>query len=109
MKIVEQIFSLNSKKPYFFGLFLAHFPNSCSKKSISQKTGSVMHNMIRFLAPCQNSKEPNNPFQETPGQTAQWKDGQTLFHRTIATTTMGPTSTTAVDWHLKVKDIDYHV
>ena len=37
------------------------------------------------------------------------KDGQTLFHRTILATTGGPTSTTVVDWHLKVKDIKYDV
>ena len=37
------------------------------------------------------------------------KDGETLFHRTLPATIRGPTSTTAVDWHLKVKDIDYDV
>ena len=30
---------------------------------------------------------------------------ETLFHRTIAATPGGPGSTTAIDWHLKVKDI----
>ena len=44
-------------------------------------------------------------FQETPAQTTGWKHGKTLFHRTLLTTAGGPTSTTAVDWHLKVKDI----
>ena len=34
--------------------------------------------------------------------------GQTLFHRTILATTGGPASTTATDWHLKVKDIEYN-
>ena len=37
------------------------------------------------------------------------KDGQTLFHRILLATARGLTSTTAVDWHLKVKDIDYDV
>ena len=46
---------------------------------------------------------------KTPRQTAQWKDGQTLFHRTIPATTRDPTSTTSIDGHLKVKDIDYDV
>ena len=32
------------------------------------------------------------------------KDGQTLFHRILPATTRGLTSTTAVDWHLKVKN-----
>ena len=40
---------------------------------------------------------------------AGWKDGETLFHRTLPATAMCPTSTTAVDWHLKVKDIEYDV
>ena len=32
------------------------------------------------------------------------KDGQTLFHRIPPATARGPTSTTAVYWHLKVKN-----
>ena len=37
---------------------------------------------------------------------AEWKDGETLFHRTFPATVMGPTSTTAAEWHLKVNDIE---
>ena len=37
------------------------------------------------------------------------KDGQTLFHRILPATAWGLTSTTAVDLHLKVKDIEYNV
>ena len=37
---------------------------------------------------------------------AGWKDGQAWFHRTLLVTARGPTSTTAVDWHLKVRDIE---
>ena len=48
-------------------------------------------------------------FQETPAQPTGWKHGKTLFHRTLLTTAGGPTSTTAVDWHLKVKDIKQDV
>ena len=33
----------------------------------------------------------------------------TTFHRTILATARVSTSTTAVDWHLKVKDIEYNV
>ena len=36
-------------------------------------------------------------FQENPRQTAGWKDGQTLFHRTLLATARGPTNSTAVD------------
>ena len=32
------------------------------------------------------------------------KDGQTLFHRILPATARGLTSTTSVDWHLKVKN-----
>ena len=35
------------------------------------------------------------------------KDGQTLFHRILPATVRGLTSTTAVNWHLKIKDIVY--
>ena len=42
-------------------------------------------------------------------QTAGGKDGQTLFHRIFPATAEGLTSTTAVNWHLKVKDIEYDV
>ena len=37
------------------------------------------------------------------------KDGQTLFYKILPATYMGLTSTTAVDCHLKVKDIEYGV
>ena len=37
------------------------------------------------------------------------KDGQTLFHRILPATAMGLTSKTTVNWHLKVKDIEYNV
>ena len=33
------------------------------------------------------------------------KDGQTLFHRIPPATARGLTSKTAVNWHLKVKDM----
>ena len=36
-------------------------------------------------------------------------DGQTLFHRILPATAMGLTSKTAVNWHLKVKDIENNV
>ena len=36
-------------------------------------------------------------------------DGQTLFHSTLPATARGLTSKTAVNWHLKVKNIEYNV
>ena len=47
--------------------------------------------------------------KKTTQQTAGWKDGQTLFRETLPATARGLTSTTTVDWHLKVKDIEYNV
>ena len=43
--------------------------------------------------------------RRTKGQ----KDRQTLFYRTLRATAGDPTCTTAVDWHLKVKDTEYDV
>ena len=40
---------------------------------------------------------------------ARQKDRQTLFHRTISGTARSPTSTTAVDWLVKVKYIEHNV
>ena len=34
---------------------------------------------------------------------AEWKDGQDLFHGPLPAKAGGPTSTTAIDWHLKVR------
>ena len=37
---------------------------------------------------------------------SEGKYGQTLLHRILPATAMGLTSKTAVNWHLKVKDIE---
>ena len=37
------------------------------------------------------------------------KDGQTLFHRFLPATVRGLTSKTAVNWYLKVKDIEHNI
>ena len=37
------------------------------------------------------------------------KERQTLFQRILPATAGGLTGTSAVDWHLKVKDIEYDV
>ena len=47
--------------------------------------------------------------KKTPRQTAERKDGQTLFHRILPATARGLTSTNAIDWHLKLKDIEYNI
>ena len=48
-------------------------------------------------------------FQEN-SPTDSKMEGQTdPIYRTLPATTRGPTNTTAVDWHLKVKGIEYNV
>ena len=37
------------------------------------------------------------------------KDGQILFHRILPATARGLTTKTGVNWHLKVKYIEYNV
>ena len=37
------------------------------------------------------------------------KDGETLFHGILPATARGVASKTAINWHLKVKDIEYNV
>ena len=63
-------------------LFLAHFLNFWGKKSIFQK--------LRLYH-------------------AGWKDSQTLFHKILPAAAGVLTSKTAVELHLKVKDIEYDV
>ena len=43
------------------------------------------------------------------GLTEGQKDGKTIFYRTPTATAWGPTSKTAVDWHLKVKNTESDV
>ena len=48
-------------------------------------------------------------FQENKRTDSRMEDGQTLFHRILSAAAGGLASTTVVDWHLKVKDIQYNV
>ena len=92
------IFSLNSKNT-LFGLFLAHFPYFCGNKGFSKKSDrhAQLHKGFWHLS------------KKTPWQMSGEKDAQTLFHRVLPATARDLTSTIAVDWYLKVKDIEYGV
>ena len=69
-----------------------------------------MHNLIRFSSIMPKFQETQcSNFKKTNQQTVGWKDRQILFHRTLLATARGAKSTTAVDWHLKVKDIENNV
>ena len=47
-------------------------------------------------------------FQENT-QMSERKDGQTLFHGILPATARGLARKTAINWHLKVKNIEYNV
>ena len=47
--------------------------------------------------------------KKTCRQMAGWKGRETLFHRILPAYAGGLISTTEVDWHLKVKDIECDV
>ena len=80
------------------------------KKVFSKNSSSVRHNLIRVSSTMPKFREMQwFNSKKTPGQAAGWKDRQTLFHRILPATTRGLASTTAVDWHLKVKYIEYNV
>ena len=65
--------------------------------------------MIRV--PCQNSEKPNDPIpRKHPDKQHDRRMGRPYFIGPFWLSPEGsPTSTTAVDWHLKVKDIEYNV
>ena len=81
-----------------------------AKKVFPKKSSSVMHNLIMVSSTMPKFREIQwSNVKKTPRQTTGWKDGQTLFHRILPATARGLASTTAVDWHLKVKDKEYNV
>ena len=101
--------SLNSKDP-IFGLFWVHFFNIWSKKSFFQKLQLCQAQLHK--GPYHHAKIQGNimiQFQENTS-TNGWTEGRTdpisldpFGYR------WGLTSTAAVDWHLKVQDIEYDV
>ena len=95
------------QKTQFFKL---HCPNFWGKESLPEKSGSVTHILIQVSTtlPKFRKNEWSNS-KKMPRQTAGQKGGQTLFHRANVTAARSPTSTLAVDWHLKIKDIEYNV
>ena len=48
-------------------------------------------------------------FKKTPRQISGGKDGQTLFHGILPATARDLASETAINWHLKVKNIEHNV
>ena len=110
------------KKPYFWH-FWPIFPILGAKK-VFHEIKLLCATSYGFLAPCQNSEKSNDPIsrKHPDSQEARMhrpyfigsfqlllsggKGAQTLFHRILPATASGLTSKTAVNWHLKVKDIE---
>ena len=64
-----------------------------------------MHNFIRVSTTMAKFREISwSNSKKTHWQMSGGKDRQTLFHRILPATARGLTSTTPVDWHLKVED-----
>ena len=64
-----------------------------------------MHNFIMITI----QRNLMMQFQENTQTISGSKDGQTLFHGILPATTRGLASKTAINWHLKVKNIEYNV
>ena len=69
-----------------------------------------MYNLIMFLASCQNSEKSSDPILgKHPDRCHEGRMDRSRFHRIIPVSIEGLTSTTAVAWQLKVKEIQYSV
>ena len=58
-----------------------------AKKFFPENLALSRTTSYRFLAPCQNLERME---VQKDGRTEGWKDGQTLFYRTLPATTWGP-------------------
>ena len=74
-----------------------------SKKVFSKNSGSGTHNFIRVSSTSTRVRISNDPIPTK--HLDIWQDGKT--ERLLPATARGLPSITAVDWHLKVKDIEY--
>ena len=93
---------LTMSAPKIFNHFLIYmnlYPDFFSKK------WAAIHNVRRASSTMAKFRKISwSNSKKTPGQTSGGKDGQSLFHRILPATAGRLTSTTALDWHLKVKD-----
>ena len=85
-KLMTKFFS-KFKKPVF-GQFFFHFPNFWGKKIFLENPDLPHTTSYGFLTPCQNLEKTNYaiPRKHPNRQKDGWKDGQTLFHRTLLAT-----------------------
>ena len=99
INIIEQI-----QTNFFFKLKNSYFlPISPIK--VFPKNWAVMHNFIRVSSTMAKFREISwSNSNKTLWLMSGGKDRQILIHRILPVTARGTTSTTTVDWHLKVKD-----
>ena len=92
-------FFFKFEKPIF-----CPFPQFLGQKKFFKKIGFSCTTHKGFWHPGKTQRNLMSNSIKTLRQMLGGKDGQTLFHRIIPATTRGLTSTTAVDWNLKVKN-----
>ena len=97
----------NSVTKFFFKfkiLFLVHFPNFGGKNSFSKKSGCHAQLSKGFQHPSKIQRNLMIKFQENT-QTDVRREGWTNhISQDLSSYCQGVASTTAVDWHLKVKN-----
>ena len=98
MRINDQIL-FKFEKPFFWPISSVFG----SKKVFSKNSGSGTHNFIRVSSTSTRVRISNDPIPTK--HLDIWQDGKT--ERLLPATARGLPSITAVDWHLKVKDIEY--
>ena len=94
-------FLFKFKKPIF-----GPFPQFWEQSKIFKKIGLSCATSQWLLAPWQNPEKSNDSIpRKHPDRWPGSKDGQTLFHGILP---WGVASKTAINWHLKVKNIEYN-
>ena len=85
-------FSNKLKKTLFFAHFGSIFPIFGAKKNFLENLALSCTTSFGFLAPCQNLEKVNDTIQRKcpDRQKDRWKDGQTLFYRTLLATARVP-------------------
>ena len=92
---------------FFFELktSFCSFPQFFCCNKVFPKYRAVMHNLIRVSSTVAKFREiTGSSFKKSPWQMSGGKDRQTQFYRILPATARWLISTTAVNWHLKVKD-----
>ena len=88
---------------------MARFLNFWGKKRFSMKSSCYAQLLNGLWHHEKIQRKLMIQFQENTGTDIWRQDGQTLFHRTLSATASDLISKTEINWHLKVKYIEYKV